>query len=58
MARKSKLVFVNIMLPRTMKLELLVEAKKENRSLSNHLRILLSERKNEHGSEKENDKET
>lgn len=57
MARKSRLVFVGIKLPRTLKLALLAEAKLENRSLSNHLRILLSERNNEHGNEKENGKE-
>lgn len=57
MARKSKPVFVGVMLPRTLKLTLLAEAKKENRKLGTHIRILLSERKNEHGNEKESSKE-
>lgn len=57
MARKSKPVYVGVILPRTLKLELISEAKRENRKLGTHIRILLMERKNEHGSEKESSKE-
>lgn len=52
MGRKSKLVYVGAFIPGTLKRFLIMQAKKENRSLSNHIRITL-ERIKDHGKENE-----